>query len=95
MTFFNEKKLQPRRIEIDKSAISSGSPQVQQRLDRIHDNYRQLDSILTEVETKIRNDERLSAIDESIKEVEIARKKKKWRPRKATKKRSANPKKPR
>ena len=95
MTFFNEKKLQPRRIEIDTTAISSGSPQVQQRLDRIHENYRQLDSILAEVEAKIRNDERLSAIDESIKEVEISRKKKKWRPRNASKKQTVNPKKPR
>ena len=95
MTFFNEKKLQPRRIEIDKSAICSGSPQVQQRLDRIHDNYRKLDSILAEVEAKIRNDERLNAIDESIKEIEITRKKKKWRPRKAPNQRTVNPKKPR
>lgn len=95
MTFFNEKKLQPRRIEIDTTAISSESPQVQQRLDRIHENYRQLDSILAEVEAKIRNDERLSAINESLKEVDVSRKKKKWRPRNAPKKRSVNPKKPR
>lgn len=95
MTFFKQKNLQSRKIEINTDSISSGSPQVQQRLDRIHENYRQLDSILAEIETKIQNDERLRAIDQSIKEVEIARKKKKWRPRKAAKSKSINPKKPR
>ena len=95
MTFFNEKKLKPRRIEIDKNAVSSGSPQMTQRLDRIHENYQRLDVILDEVEMKIRTDERLSAIDQSITEVEVAEKKKRWRPRKTTKRKSKNPKKPR
>ena len=96
MTFFDKKKLKSRRIEIDKNAVSSGSPQVRQRLDRIRENYQRLDSMLTEVEAKIRTDERLSAIDQSITEVEITRKKKRWRPRTApSRKKSKHPKKPR
>ncbi len=95
MTFFKEKKLRPRKIVLDENAISSGSPQVQQRLDRIHENYQQLDSILAEVEAKIQTDERLSAIDQSIRDVETARKKKKWRNRKTAQKGRTNPRKPR
>ena len=84
MTFFNKKKLRPRPIEIDRTAISSNSPEIQQRLDRIEDNYQRLDSILADVETKIRSDERLNAIDQSITEIEVEvdGRKRKWRSRK-------------
>ena len=100
MTFFDENKLQPRKIEIDSNAISCDSPEVTKRLDRITDNYQQLDLILADVESKIQGDERLRAIDQSIKDVEAEEKKKKrkWRPSKASgksRRKSANPKKPR
>ena len=95
MTFFIKNNLQPRKIEIDLTTVSSNSPEVQQRLDRISENYHRLDSILTDVESKIQNDERLSAIDQSIKEIELTERRKKWRPRPKARKKSANPKKPR
>ena len=95
MTFFNQSTpRRPHKIIIDSDAVSSTSPVVRQRMDRIAENYQRLDLMLTEIEAKIQNDERLSAIDETIVEVElnINGKKKKWRPRQ---KKSANPKKPR
>jgi hypothetical protein len=94
MTFFDEKKLQPRTIEVDPEGVSCESPEVRKRLDRITDNYQQLDLILADVESKIQDDERLRAIDQSLQDVEVAKKKRKWRPSKA-KRKSANPKKPR
>ncbi len=94
MTFFSKKILRPRKIEIDHSAVSSNSPEVVQRLDRIQQNYQELDRILDDLETKIKNDARLSAIDQTIQDLEIPQKRKRWRPRKSTRK-SVNPKKPR
>ncbi len=100
MTFFNQKKSRSTPIEIDTTGLSSDSLEVRQQLDRIEDNYRRLDLILADVEHKIRSDERLNAIDQSITEIEIEvdGRKKKWRPRKPKSKssrQSANPKKPR
>ncbi len=43
---------QSRKLEIDLDAISSSSPEVAQRLDRIASNYRILDELLAEVESK-------------------------------------------
>jgi len=104
MTFFTPDKLRRRKIEIDRSVISSDSPEVQQRLDRIQENYRELDAILVELELKIQSDERLKAIDEAHVELEqtlTIKKKRKWRTAKSKTKPkrqatgSANPKKPR
>lgn len=82
MTFFSAKKLKPRKIKVDADRINSKSPEVQQRLDRIQDNYQQLDSILAELEAKIQNDERLKAMDDAYVEFESAdggKRKRKWR----------------
>lgn len=83
MPFFNAQKLKPRRIEIDRSEITSDSPEVQKRLGRIDANYQQLDSLLTDIETTISSDDRLSQINASIKAVDLPIKKKpnsrKWR----------------
>ena len=100
MTFFSKKELQRRKIEVDRNSISSESPDVQQRLERIHANYRELDLILADIELRIRSDERLSAIDQSIVELDVFvdGKKKKWRPRHTTPKKrskSVSPNKPR
>jgi hypothetical protein len=104
MTFFKPEKLKSRKIEIDRSVICSDSPAVQQRLDRIQENYRQLDVILVELELKIQADERLKAIDAAYVDFELTngiKKKRKWRPaqpKAGSKKRlpgSTNPKKPR
>jgi hypothetical protein len=82
MTFFSADKPKPRRIEIDASRIGSNSPEVQKRLDRIRENYVQLDSILAELESKIESDERLKAIDNANVDFEMTigvKKKRKWR----------------
>ena len=74
---------------------------LEKRLDRIHDNYRQLDAILAELESKIESDERLKAIDDAEIDFESAygiKKKRKWRPSEAKRKskpRSIRSKKPR
>jgi len=104
MTFFEPDKLKRRKIEIDRSVICSDSPEVQKRLDRIDENYQQLDAILIELELKIQSDERLKAIDDENVDFEQTfgvKKKRKWRPAKSktkSKRRasgSADPKKPR
>lgn len=83
MAFFSAEKLKHRRIEIDHTAMTCDSPDVQKRLNRIDANYQQLDSKLAEIEDTISSDQRLSEINASIKTVDIAKKKKrKWRPNK-------------
>ena len=99
MTFFSQKKSPAREVEKESTNLSSDSPEVQQQLDRIADNYRRLDLILSDVENKIQSDDRLSAIDQTIVEVEVEvdGRKKKWRPKRPkakSQRKSANPKKP-
>jgi len=97
MMFFSQPQRHPAPIEIDPHALSSTSLQVQQTMDRIAENYGRLDLLLSEVELKISSDGRLSAINDSIKEIEIKvdGRKRKWRSLAKTKQKSANPKKPR
>lgn len=106
MTFFSDRQLKPRRIVVDTTRINSTSPEVQKRLDRIQDNYHQLDLILAQVEAKIQADERLKAMNDDAQpdgEAElIVKKKRKWRARKprtaklaSGRTRSSSPKKPR
>lgn len=83
MAFFPAEKLKQRRIEIDLSAKTCDSPEVQKKLDRIDANYQRLDSMLADIEDTISGDQRLSAINASIKTVDIRKtKKRKWRPNK-------------
>lgn len=102
MAFFSPGKLKPRKIEVDQSAISCDSPEVQKRLDRIESNYEQLDTILANLEAKMASDERLKAIDESsaadFEQTFGVKRKRKWKPAKKSrtrKRRSAGPNKPR
>lgn len=104
MTFFKPEKLRRRKIEIDRAVVCSDSPEVRQRLERIRENYQQLDVILAELETKIQSDERLKAIDAAHVDVtpqDGGKKKRKWRPGKSRPRpksvapKSANPRKPR
>jgi uncharacterized protein Yka (UPF0111/DUF47 family) len=83
--------------EVDLNTMSSANSQLKRRMDRIADNYRQLDSMLHEIEAKIQSDERLKAIDETIQEVElqIDGRKRRWRPRRTLSKKSSAPRKPR
>jgi hypothetical protein len=91
MTYFSQPK--SKKIEVDPHAVSSRSPAVQQRIDRIVENYQRLDLMLSEIESKIQNDQRLNEIDQSILEIELQvdGRRRKWRPRRKT----VNPKKPR
>ena len=101
MAFFTPNKLKRQKIDVDESGISCNSPEVQKRLNRIEENYLELNTILAELETKIQSDERLKAIDDANVDFEQTfgiKKKRKWKTaKKKTKPRrsSANPKKPR
>ncbi len=91
MAFFSPEKLKRKKIEVDESAITSLSPKVQQRLDRIEGNYQQLDEILAKLESRMAADDRLQAIEDTSPEDFEAtfgvKKKLKWRTPKPKKKR--------
>jgi len=94
MAFFSPEKLKRKSIEIDHSEISSLSPEVQKRLERIEGNYQELDAILAELESKMAADDRLKAIDDSSAEDFEAtfgvKRKRKWRtPKKKSKRRKS------
>jgi uncharacterized protein YpiB (UPF0302 family) len=105
MAFFSPEKLKHRDIVVDEMQVSSDSPEVQKRLERIEQNYQELDSILSDLETKMSSDERLKAIDEAtaegFEETFGVKRKRKWRspkPKKKSRSRSrssADPRKPR
>ena len=95
MSFFG-KNLEPKKIEIDPSTLTSESDQVRSRLDRIGANYEKLSEILGDLETRIEQDDRLRAINETIDEAALesadgpSKKKRKWRPRNSAKARSGS-----
>ena len=108
MAFFSPEKLQPRTIEVDNSTPTCNSPEMQKRLERIEQNYAELNLVLEQLEGKLETDERLVAIDQGDVDFEAefgVKPKRKWRPAKAkpksksrrrtTKAKSADPKKPR
>ena len=73
-------------IEIDHSSPSSDSPEIRKRLDRIEQNYLQLEEILSKLESKIASDERLVAMDNDEIDFESEfgiKRKRKWRPAKS------------
>ena len=57
---FFGKSLSIGKVEIDADSVSSDSPQMLKRLDRISDNYAKLDLILSDMESKIAQDEHLN-----------------------------------
>ena len=102
MSFFG-KDLDPRKIEIDASTLTSDSDEIRSRLDRIGANYEKLSDILGNLEMRIKEDDQLRAINDSIDDAALesadgqATKKRKWRPSKSkkTRRKSAGPNKPR
>ncbi len=66
MKFFG-KEISIEKLEIDLNGVSSDSPLMKKRLDRIHSNYEKLDAILAELELKISQDERISPICQDTK----------------------------
>ena len=102
MAFFSPEKLQRRRIEIDQSTATSDSPEIKRRLNRIEQNYQQLDEVLVDIENKLAQDERLAALDNQDVDFESefgVKPKRKWRSAKKRNKRqktsSGRPRKPR
>jgi len=59
MAFFSADKLKRRQITIDPSAVSAQSPEVQNRLQRIDENYQAFDELFADIEATIENDDRL------------------------------------
>ena len=96
MNFFGAKRLKSREIEIAQSEISAESPEVRRRLDRISQNYDELDSILGQLEAKMKADDRLSAFEGDDANFELTfgiKRKRKWRSTKS--KSTGRPRKPR
>ena len=100
MNLFTAKKFKSRKIEIAQSEISAESPEVRRRLDRISKNYDELDSILGQLEAKMKADDRLSAFDGDDANFELTfgiKRKRKWRSTKSKSKSKSTglPRKPR
>lgn len=108
MAFFRPERLRRKTIEVDESTPNCNSPEMQKRIDRIEQNYAELDIVLGQLESKLEADERLVAIDDRDFDFEAEfgiKPKRKWRPAKPKKKskkravrskaKSVDPKKPR
>lgn len=82
MAFFTADKLKRRQIEIDSSAVSAQSPEVQDRLQRIDDNYQAFDELFADIQTTIENDDRLREFNANLRAADLQpKKKKRWRSR--------------
>ncbi len=82
MAFFTADKLKRRRIKIDPSAVSAQSPEVQDRLQRIDENYRAFDELFATVQATIEADERLRQFNANLRAADLQpKKKKRWRSR--------------
>ena len=79
MAFFTAEKLKRRPIEIERSSVSSLSPEVQKRLERINDNYEAFDELFADVEATIESDEHLREFNASLRAADLQPKKKRWR----------------
>jgi len=98
MNLFATNKLKSRKIEIDQSDLCAESPEVRRRLDRISQNYDKLDSVLEQLEAKMKADDRLSAFDGDDANFELTfgiKRKRKWRSTKSKSKSTRRPRKPR
>lgn len=82
MAFFSADKLKRRQITIDPSAVSAQSPEVQNRLQRIDENYQAFDELFADIEATIENDDRLREFNANLRAVDLKPKKKsRWRSR--------------
>lgn len=82
MAFFTSDKLKRRRIQIDPSAVSAKSPEVQNRLQRIDENYQAFDELFEDIQATIENDDRLREFNANLRAVDLQpKKKKRWRGR--------------
>lgn len=84
MAFFTSDKLKRRRIKIDPSAVSARSHEVQNRLQRIDENYQAFDKLFEDIQATIENDDRLREFNANLRAVDLQpKKKKRWRGRAA------------
>ena len=82
MAFFTADKLKRRRITIDPSTVSAQSPEVQNRLQRIDENYQAFDELFADIVETIDNDDRLREFNANLRAVDLQpKKKKRWRSR--------------
>jgi hypothetical protein len=82
MAFFSADKLKRRQITIDPSAVSAQSPEVQNRLQRIDENYQAFDDLFADIEATIENDDRLREFNANLRVADLQPKKKaRWRSR--------------
>ena len=82
MAFFTADKLKRRQITIDSSAVSAQSPEVQNRLQRIDENYQAFDELFADIEATIENDDRLREFNANLRAADLQPKKKsRWRSR--------------
>ena len=82
MAFFTADKLKRRTITVDPSTVSAQSPEVQNRLRRIDENYQAFDELFADIETTIENDDRLREFNANLRAVDLQpKKKKRWRSR--------------
>ncbi|MDA7870643.1 hypothetical protein N9007_01535 [bacterium] len=98
MNLFSANNLKSRKIEIARTEICADSPEVRRRLDRISQNYDELDSILEQLEAKMKADDRLSAFEGDDANFELTfgiKRKRKWRSPKSKSKSNGRPRKPR
>ena len=51
-------------IEVDTDSVSAEDPELVKRLDRIEQNYSRLDQVLSDLESRIELDDRLSTANE-------------------------------
>jgi hypothetical protein len=66
MAFFTADKLKRRTITVDPSTVSAQSPEVQNRLRRIDENYQAFDELFADIETTIENDDRLREFNANL-----------------------------
>jgi len=82
MAFFTADKLKRRQITVDPSAVSAQSPEVQNRLQRIDDNYQAFDELFADIESRIEDDDRLREFNANLRAADLQpKKKKRWRSR--------------
>jgi len=98
MNLFRSNKLKSRKIQLARTEMSAESAEVRRRLDRISQNYDELDSILVQLEARMEADDRLSAFDGDDANFEQTfgiKRKRKWRPKRTKIKPAGRSRKPR
>ena len=82
MAFFTADKLKRRQMTVDPSTVSAQSPEVQNRLQRIDENYQAFDELFADIESRIEDDDRLREFNANLRAADLQpKKKRRWRSR--------------